>query len=532
MQKIIVMKPRTAQYNLPFHLTALIAIFGFFVIGTGCTKNFDSINTDPTTFSSLPAATLPKAFARAEWEGVYADAGNYEVIHSLYADLWSQYFADAGGFAGDRYVLEQDLVIYSWNLTYTINWPSIKLVIDNTATTAPPASAIAKIWKVYTFHQVTDLYGPIPYFQAGLGTLSIPYDAQESVYNDFFSTLDSAITVLQNTDQTQQPFGTDDLIFHGNIPQWIKFANSLRLRLALRISEIDPSKAQQEAEKAVAGGVMLSNDDNALVDVGPNSTNGLCDEAPWENMRMSAAVESYMKGYNDPRMQQYYDPAELDSVYHGLRNGMSPTQIASAVIIGGTYNGAVNLSNINSKRWDPTTDATTRLTVMYAAESYFLRAEGALNGWNMGGNAKDLYNMGITTSMQQWGISDNTVIQNYQNSLTPPVALNDYLNSPAVASVPVQFSTDPAVERQQVLTQKWLAIFPDGLEAWAELRRTGYPKLYPVVQVDNPDIVPGDIIRRLTFVDYEYQTNGKAVQAAISLLNGPDKVSTHVWWNK
>jgi hypothetical protein len=526
------MEPGRLQYTSRLGLPVLIALLVVLIGAPGCTKKFEAINTDPTSFSSLPPATIPKAFAKSEWEGVYADPGNYEVIHSLYADLWSQYFADAGGFAGDRYVLNQDLVIYSWSLTYTVNWPSIKLVIDNTATSSPPANAIAKIWKVYTFHQVTDLYGPIPYFQAGLGTLSIPYDAQESVYNDFFSTLDSAITVLQAADASQKPFGTDDLIFHGDIPSWIKFGNSLRLRLALRISEIDPDKAKEQAEKAVAGGVMEANADNAFVDVGPNSINGLCDEAPWENMRMSAAMESYLKGYSDPRLQQYYDPAEQDGEYHGLRNGLSPNQIASAVIIGGVNKGGVNLSNINSTRWDVTTETTQPLNVMYSAESYFLRAEGALNGWNMGGTAKDLYTAGISTSMEQWGITDNAAVQNYINSTSTPIPPNDYLSSPAVANVPVQFSADPNIQRQQILTQKWLAIFPDGLEAWAELRRTGYPKLYPVVEVDNPDIVAGDIIRRLTFVAYDYQTNGKAVQAAIPLLNGPDKVSTHVWWNK
>jgi hypothetical protein len=524
-------KPQLFEYISQPAFPALIALLSLTIV-PGCTKDFEKINTDPTTFSSLPPATIPKAFAKAEWEGVYADPGNYEVIHSLYADLWSQYFVDGGGFPGDRYVLNQDLVIYSWSLTYTVNWPSIKLVLDNTATTAPPANAIAKIWKVYIFHQATDLYGPIPYFQAGLGTLSIPYDSQESIYDDFFKTLDSAVSVLQSADQSQKPFGTDDLIYHGDIPRWLKFANSLRLRLALRISNADPDRAKQEAEKAIAAGVMTGNDDNAFVEVGPNSINGLCDEAPWENMRMSAAMESYLKGYGDPRMGQYYDPAEQDGEYHGMRNGLSPTQISNAVIIGGANMGAVNLSNINSQRWDLATETTTPLNVMYAAESYFLRAEGALNGWNMNGNAQDLYETGIRTSLEQWGITDNTAIQQYIGSTSKPVALNDYLSSPAVTDVPVQFSADPEIQRQQILTQKWLALFPDGLEAWAELRRTGYPKLYPVVQVDNPDIIPGDIIRRLTFVADDYQTNGAAVQAAIPLLGGPDKVSTHVWWNK
>jgi hypothetical protein len=96
----------------------------------------------------------------------------------------------------------------------------------------------------------------------------------------------------------------------------------------------------------------------------------------------------------------------------------------------------------------------------------------------------------------------------------------------------VQFAGNAATQRQQIATQKWIALFPDGMEAWAELRRTGYPKLYQVVNSDNPDVPVTDIIRRFTFLDYEYQTNGAAVSAAIPLLNGPDKASTHVWWNK
>src|SRR3984893_8056521 len=146
----------SAKINLN-KLTISAAAF-ILMLNTGCTKNFDSINTDPTTFSTLPGATIPKAFARAEWQGVYADPGNYEVIHSLYIDLWSQYFVDGGGYAGDRYLLDPGLIIFSWNLTYTVNWPSLKLVIDQTENTAPAANAIAKIWKVYIFHQESDFY--------------------------------------------------------------------------------------------------------------------------------------------------------------------------------------------------------------------------------------------------------------------------------------------------------------------------------------------------------------------------------------
>ena len=497
------------------------------LVVTGCTKDFTKINSDPTTFGTLPSAAIPKAFAISEWEGVYADPGNYEVIHSLYTDLWSQYFMDGGGFPGDRYVLDQTLVIFSWSLTYTVNWPSLKIVIDGTQGTAPSANAIAKVWKTYMFHQQSDLYGPIPYFQAGLGELSIPYDSQESIYIDLFNTLDSAITTLKASDQTETPFGTDDLIFHGSIPKWIKFANSLRLRLAMRVSGVDAELAQTEALKSVADGVMTTNDDNAFVDVGPNSINGLAAEAPWENMRMTSSMISYLKGYSDPRMNEFYSPADDDGQFHGERNGMNPTQVAAAVTKNGT-----NLSNINSTRWTDATQASTPLNVMYAAESYFLLAEAALNGWNVGSTAQELYEQGIAVSMQQWGITDAAAIQNYIASTTTPVPPNDYLNSPAVANVAVKFSGDAGIQRQQILTQKWLALFPDGIEAWAEKRRTGYPVLYPVVTSDNPDVPASDIIRRFTFQADEYNTNAKAVEAAISLLGGPDKASTHVWWNK
>ena len=519
MTKDFMMK-RLYKGNWPL---AIILLF----FAAGCTKNFDSINSDPTTFGTLPPATIPKAFAIAEWEGVYADPGNYEVIHSLYTDLWSQYFVDGGGFPGDRYVLDPTLTIFSWSLTYTVNLPSIKIVIDGTEKVAPSANAIAKIWKTYMFHQQTDLYGPIPYSQAGLGLLSVPYDAQESIYTNFFSVLDSAIATLKASDQTQTPFGSDDLIYAGSIPKWIKFGNSLRLRLAMRISGINPTLAQAEAEKSIADGVITDNADNAFVAVGPNSINGLAAEAPWENMRMSSSMVSYLKGYNDPRMMEYYSPADDDGQYHGTRNGMNVTQVAAAVSKNGT-----NLSNINTTRWSDATQATTPLNVMYAAEIYFLRAEAALNGWNVGGTPRQLYEQGITVSMNQWGINDANAIQNYIQSTSTPIPPNDYLNSPAVATIPVKFAADAVTQRQQVLTQKWLALFPDGIEAWAELRRTGFPVLYPLVESDNPDVPANHMISRFTWQSDEYNTNGKAVQAALPLLGGPDKVSTHVWWNK
>jgi len=171
---------------------------------------------------------------------------------------------------------------------------------------------------------------------------------------------------------------------------------------------------------------------------------------------------------------------------------------------------------------------------MCAAEAYFLRAEGALLGWNMGGTAKDMYNQGITYSLAQWGITDNTTVQNYISSTNKPIAPGDYLHSPAMTDIPVLFGTTPAVQLEQIATQKWLALFPDGEEAWADYRRSHVLKLYPVNHSDNPDLPDPKTqwIRRINYLVTEIQNNGKEVDKAIQLLGGPDKITTPLWWDK
>ncbi|MFT4155860.1 SusD/RagB family nutrient-binding outer membrane lipoprotein [Parafilimonas sp.] len=506
--------------------TSCIALIMLCLLSAGCTKKFDEINTDPTTFSSLTQSTIPNAFAKAEYQGIYGDPGIYQLARNLFVDLWSQYYATIDpGVSPDRYVQRKDWEFYQWLSMYSSAYPTLKQVIEATENTDLPANAVAKVWKVYIFHSTTDFYGPVPYLEAGNGQFNIPYDAQEDIYYDMFKVLDTAVAALQAADQTTKPYGDNDLIFHGDIPKWIKFANTLRLRLALRISFVDAAKAKEEAEKAVAAGVMTSNDDNAMMDVSTASPNGLNLMSPWGGFRMSASMESYLKGFSDPRLPVYFSPAPDDSAYHGIRNGLSVSQLTGADPGG----AGDNLSNIGPD-WSADLSATNKLTVMYAAEAYFLRAEGAVNGWDMGATAKDLYEQGIRLSLAQWGVG-SAAIEKYIQSTSLPAAPGDYLSSPAVSDIPVKFSDNTETQRQQIATQKWLALFPDGIEAWAEVRRTGYPVLYPVVNSDNPDVPASEMIKRFTFIDLEYESNNQAVQNALPLLNGPDKNNTPVWWD-
>lgn len=489
-----------------------------------CTSNFDEVNTDQTKISVIGPAEIPYLFAKAQ-SSAALPGGNYQVGQNLFSDQYAQYFACvATYFPSDRYVIRMDWLATPWSVIYTQTVPQLKTIFEQTEPSSTEY-ALAQIWWVWSFHRVTDYYGPIPYFQAGIPATSVPYDPQDQIYDDFFKKLDSAVTVLESQSGAE-PYGSFDLIYGGDVSKWIKFANTLRLRLAMRVSGVDPSRAQTEAEAAVAGGVLMSSpDDDALLQRGGvNGDDNALSLMQWNEFRMSAAMESVLKGYEDPRLEEYFDPSTVTGDYEGLRNGLTSAQLSDE------KNTAAYNSLHNSARWN-SSNLDESQNIMATAEAYFLRAEGALNGWNMGEDAKTLYNKGIEASMLQWGITDPVLIAAYQNSTATPIAPQDFLDSPPMADIPVIFAEDEATQREQIGTQKWLAMYPDGFEGWAEFRRTGYPTLYPVVNSDNPDIAAGEILRRIPFLDLEEQTNGDAVDAAVQLLDGPDVVTTPLWWD-
>ena len=171
---------------------------------------------------------------------------------------------------------------------------------------------------------------------------------------------------------------------------------------------------------------------------------------------------------------------------------------------------------------------------MGAAEVYFLRAEGALEGWSMGGAAEELYNEGIRLALTEDRIgTPSSTVEAYVSSTSTPVAPEDAWGSPPLADIPVAFQqgADKETQLEQIITQKWLALYPDGWEAYTEYRRTGYPTLYPIIESASPDLDEDDVFRRMTFVDSEFSNNQAATEAAIGLLGGPDRNDTRLWWD-
>jgi hypothetical protein len=506
-----------------------------------CTKKFDEINTDRNTIATIGASELPFLFAKAEQSAV-PSIWTYQVAQNLFADQYAQYFAStATYFPSDRNVIRMDWVGSAFSPIYTDMVPQLQSIFSAAAPNTPEYALANIVW-VLGFHKVTDYWGPIPYSQAGVPGTTVPYDPQDKIYDNFFKRLDSSVTTLK-ANTSASPYGAFDLIYAGNVNKWIKFANTLRLRLAMRISKVDPARAKAEGEAAFASGVFTQSPaDDALIkkSVAGDDNNGLSIMSDWNEFRMSATMESVLTGYKDPRIGEYWLPDGAtranpngNGKYDGLRNGLTSTQQTQS-INSPTANAKVG------KRWSSpdfggiATYLETPQNIMCTAEAYFLRAEGALLGWNMGGTAKQLYEDGIANSMKQWGITDAAAIQSYVTSTDKPIAPNDFLQSPAVSDAPVLFAADLPTQKKQIAIQKWIALFPDGYEAWADYRRSRAFVMYPVANSDNPDITNTgtQYIRRIPFLLSETQNNKTAVEAAVPLLGGPDKVTTPLWWDK
>ncbi len=519
---------------------ALLIVAGL----SGCTKNFDKLNTPQNliTVSKISTVTLGQSFASSQYYSFIGDNSGWELMHELHASLYAQMFTTTSSkFTTDQFLENASWVDAGWTSFYSNPAVMINFVKNYTAqNNMPVENAVAKIWSVPLFERMTDFFGPIIFSQFGNGATSVTYDSQQDVYNSFFSILDSATAVLkQNIGAT--PFGNNDLVFGGKVSKWIAFANSLRLRLAMRIVYADAALAQQQAEKAVADGTITDNTGNALIMTTANNLNYLTQWTYINPFCMSATDESILVGFQDPRLTAFWAQGGSRTGgtlgFHGIRNGLTAAQRTADIRSGASGNSFV------AKQWLPLADGGSNpyVPVLTAAEVAFLKAEGALRGWNMGGTAQSFYNQGITNSLKYWTSSTDAAITTYINSTNKPSAVADGIvpgavfHTPPESDITVAYASGAAFETQleQIITQKWIDMFLSPWEAWAERRRTGYPKGYAVIGSQDPTIPVTSIIRRMVYPPSEYSNNSVAVNAAVAkLLNGADKTMTRVWWDQ
>ncbi|HMG10466.1 MAG TPA: RagB/SusD family nutrient uptake outer membrane protein [Mucilaginibacter sp.] len=526
--------------NIKLRIGLSLAGLALVLSQASCTKDFEKYNTNKNNATDsllnidgegIGTFMIPMQLA------IFSTTNfTYQLQENLNGDVFSGFMMSGDPFNGGVNNTNYGLVP-SWNTTpFNVGFQNIManwLQVSRRAPAKyPDFYAIANILKVEAMHRVTDIYGPMPYSQFGKGGFATPYDSQETIYKTFFAELDSSITALNQYIKANpnvnrvKPY---DLVYSGNYQQWIKFANSLKLRLAIRIAMVNPTLAKTEGEAAMndPNGLISSNDDNAFVHIsnGVSFTNSLWSITyEYKDINMGAPMECYLKGYKDPRIASYFIP-DAKGNYHGIRNGVS---INSAQ----QYAGA-SLLNFGN------TNGATPIQLMAASEVAFLRAEAALRGWNAGGSAMQFYNQGITLSFQHNNVPLGTYLEDATSTEAPFKDLVSTVNdvpagSPYLSKITVKW--DDGVTYQQklerIITQKWLGLWPDGAEAWAEFRRTNYPVLMPVV-VNNSQgtISTTGFIRRLPFSQDEYNSNAAEVQKAVALLGGPDNGGTRLWWD-
>ena len=401
--------------------------------------------------------------------------------------------------------------------------------------------AFANIIRVAVMLRVTDTYGPIPYSRIDGRKLAVGYDAVQDVYYQMIDDLNSSISTLnafvRETKGKTNPMTEFDLVYQGDFTKWIKFANSLKLRMAVRIGLVDRDFAIGVMTGAIEGGLIESNDDNAFL---PAIDNPYCKSAfDWRDVAVNATLSAYMNGWDDPR-RPVYMTMTTDHTYRGVRMGIE--NIDKEI-----YGGA-NYSKPNFKVNSP-------LPVYCAAETYFLLAEAALRGW-ISGIAGDWYEQGIRTSMEQHEVSIGgylSVTARPEYYTDPHDAFLSFDLSGADVTVAWNSAATDAAKLEAVITQKWIAGYPLGFEAWCDFRRTSYPRMIPAAanlssiitggKVNNPELMidpnspdPSVAIRmarRLPYPVSEYNRNHENVQHAVEqLLGGADEFSTDLWWAK
>ncbi len=518
-----------------FKIIMCLTVVG--LVGISCDNNLEDYNTNPRNISQ---AQLEVDFQHVGskykpiFESIYqyTPAWSYQLQQNLNADVYAGYMTNprpfVAGANNTTYALVSGWNNFIWSVPYGNVMNNVKSIVDQTDD-YPTLRAVALILKVEAMHRVSDVFGPIVYSNFGDLTNAGVYDSQQEAYNAFFADLDTATASLM-ADIDSQRFTAFDMSYGGDYHKWVRFANSLRLRLAIRVSKIDPAKAKTEGEKALAQseGLMMANDDGFFVNGTLAHPLSVIDNS-WGDIRMNASMESILTGFSDTRIQNLFNESpQYPGQYKGVRGGL-PLQAGYSDELAQKA-AYVNFSNMNDDV------KTSKVQLMTAAEVHFLQAEAALRGWAGAGDAQTHYEMGITTSFDQRGAS-GAAAYIADNTSTPadyvdPVNAANSMSAMSTITIAWDAADDNETKLEKIITQKWIAMFPEGQEAWSEYRRTGYPKIFPVVSNQSGGTIDTNIqIRRIPFVDSELSTNAAGVADAVTKLGGTDDGGTRLWWD-
>ena len=450
------------------------------VVFASCKDFEDDINKNPNEPSTATASQLI----------ANSSIALQDVSHNLSGQFLAQYLSEVE-YQDASFYPQESTSFYGWYQGPLMN---LQEVLDN-GYGSNNQQAMAKVLKAYFFWHITDRWGDVPYNEAlnGIDNLTPIYDTQEAIYNSLFALLKEAEAQFDESSTLG-----DDIIYEGNVESWKKLANSIRLVMALRLSEVNPTLGKQEFVAAMNDGVMDSNGDSFIFQhledannqsywfsqIDPTLGNGR------EWWALSETLVEHMAPADDPRLLVYGRPNEDNDIV-GLEFGTEGVINASEVSLLGT------------ELWAQ--DAPVYLLTY--SEILFDLAEAAKLGWISGSDseAESYYNLAIEQSFLQWvGNTDE---------------LSDFM-------LEAEISYDAAIAVEQIATQRYVHLFMNGYEAWAEWRRTGYP--------DNMVAPKGnEVPTRQIYTENEQFNNSENYEAAIQRqFSGNETMYGHVWWDE
>ena len=527
-----------------FKYTGAVLVAASFL--TACTGSFEDMNTNPKGVSD-EELKQDGNFVGSHYvpmmQSIYynASGGNweYQLTQNLNADMYSNYMATATGFAGGvnntTYALNNGWNDYCWNYTYNYVMAESKKAYDkykDDIDSYLSYDAINIICRVLAMSRLVDQYGPVIYSHYGEAATGGQYDSAEDAYKTFFSELSTAANELSralNGEGAAFRSDFDGSNYGGDMAKWARLCNTLRLRLALRVANYDSAWAKTEAEAAAkdANGLIDSNDANFAI-TGHSFKNPLYEIAnSWSDCLINANLVSILGGMGDARLSKYAQ-TNNSGQYFGIRLGVPLNQDLHDIYTAGVVSHIYQKNN-----QEPAILAT-------AAETYLLLAEAALRGWNVGGSAEDFYKQGVQASFEQWGAgSADAYLASHAQPAGYVDPINPDWNAPAVSTVtPCWEDATTDEERfERIATQRWIAIFPEGMNGWADLRRTHYPKVITIFENDSQGSIPTEVhpgepgIRRLTYTIDENNNNPSGIADAVSKLKGADTGATRIFWD-
>ncbi len=488
-----------------------------------CDKGFDEMNVNPIALTAVePAFQLNTAILNS-----VPGYGNLSYETTIVKQMITP-FSGQGSAAN----FNQDNRTVSNGNWVSIYETIIKELTDVIAKTKSDPTRVnlynmTRIWRAYSFMILTDTYGDIPYTQAGKsyleGLVTPIYDTQESIYTDILTELDAASTALDAT----KTKNASDILYDGDVVKWKRLGYSILLRAAMRLSKVNPAKAAEYVAKAVAGGVMQSNDDNALIRHTANFTNPVGSPLNGGQSAFFYLAEdfvTFLSKTNDPRLTsiavRYVGATSGAQQVESRANRTPAVQIGAPLGYDNTTIGAAVTASKLTSLWDYSQLDKTRMAALLApsflvtyGQTQLLTAEAVVRKWTPG-DAASLYANGIRAHMRQLA-SYGTTTAIAETAITTYVQANPLITGK---------------ELEQINTQYWVASFLVGPETWANFRRSGFPVLTPN-SYPGSDLKTEGFIRRLTYTDAELNVNKTNVLQAIT-RQGANLLDTRIWWDK